>query len=241
VPFIKACLNGGRTRVHSEAVPVTPEEVARDAVAVVEAGASAIHVHVRDGSGAQTLEPEHVAATIRALRAAVSVPVGVTTGAWIAQGDERMRLIESWTELPDFASVNFSENGAEELAAALLQRGVGVEAGLWTAADAERLAASGLAERCTRLLFEPMDEDLEDARATVRGMEAALDGVAPSVPRLLHGIRNTTWPIFLDAVRAGYQTRIGFEDTLTLANTAAAESNRDLVAVAVRLASELVS
>lgn len=241
MPFIKACLNGGRTRAHSDAVPFTPAEVARDAVAVVEAGANAIHVHVRDDAGRQTLDPGHVSTTVSAVRAAVSVPVGVTTGAWIATGDERLRLVGSWTELPDFASVNFSEGGAEDLAAALLERGVGVEAGLWTVADARRLAASGLAERCTRLLFEPINEDLEEARASVRAMEAVLEGIAPEVPRLLHGIRNTTWPLFLDAVRAGYQTRIGFEDTLTLANTAAAGSNRDLVAVAVRLASELGS
>lgn len=33
--------------------------------------------------------------------------------------------------LPDFASVNWHEDGADEVAAALLEIGVGVEAGLW--------------------------------------------------------------------------------------------------------------
>ena len=239
MPFIKACLNGGRTKAHSGAVPVTPSEVARDAAEAVEVGADAVHVHVRSEDGEQSLAAADVATTLLAVRDAVSVPVGVTTGAWMASGEARLALVNEWTELPDFASVNFSEDGCEELARVLIAHGVGVEAGLWTASDASRLVESGLAERCVRLLFEPMDEDLEAARATVRGMESALEGVAPEVPRLLHGHRNTTWPLFLDAVRAGYQTRIGFEDTLTLANQAVAESNRDLVAVAVKLAERL--
>jgi len=239
MPFIKACLNGGRTKAHSGAVPVTPAEVARDAAEAVEAGADAVHVHVRGEDGEQSLAASDVAATLLAVRGAVGVPVGVTTGAWIVSGDARLELVREWTELPDFASVNFSEDGAEELAGVLRSRGVGVEAGLWTASDAARLVESGLAVDCVRLLFEPMDEDLEAAREVVRGMESALEGVAPEVPRLLHGRRNTTWPLFLDAVRAGYQTRIGFEDTLTVANQAAAESNRDLVAVAVKLAERL--
>ena len=237
--LLKACLNGGRTKAHSGAVPVTPAEVARDAAEAVEAGADAVHVHVRDAEGAQSLAASDVAATLEAIRGAVLVPVGVTTGAWIASGEARLALVDEWTELPDFASVNFSEEGAEELASRLLSCGVGVEAGLWTASDASRLVESGLAGDCVRLLFEPMEEDLEEARATVRGMESALEGVAADVPRLLHGNRNTTWPLFLDAVRAGYQKRIGFEDTMTLANQAVAESNRDLVAVAVRLEERL--
>lgn len=239
MPFIKACLNGGRTKAHAGAVPVTPSEVAADAAEAVEAGADAVHVHVRNADGAQSLAASDVAATLEAVRGAVLVPVGVTTGAWIASGDERLALVDEWTELPDFASVNFSEEGAGELASKLLSYGVGVEAGLWTASDASRLVESGLAGDCVRLLLEPADEDLEAAREVVRGMESALEGVAPEVPRLLHGRRNTTWPLFLDAVRGGYQTRIGFEDTLTLANQAAAESNRDLVAVAVALAERL--
>ena len=239
MPFIKACLNGGRTKAHSGAVPVTPAEVAREAAEAVEAGADAVHVHVRSEDGEQSLAASDVAATMLAVREAVSVPVGVTTGAWIVSGEARLALVQEWTELPDFASVNFSEDGAEELAGVLRSRGVGVEAGLWTASDAAWLVESGLAGDCVRLLFEPMDEDLEAAREVVRGMELALEGVAPEVPRLLHGRRNTTWPLFLDAVRAGYQTRIGFEDTLTVANQAAAESNRDLVAVAVKLAERL--
>jgi len=39
--------------------------------------------------------------------------------------------------------VNLSEPGAPEVMKALIQAGVGIEAGVWTVEDAERLAASG--------------------------------------------------------------------------------------------------
>jgi uncharacterized protein (DUF849 family) len=43
-------------------------------------------------------------------------PLGVSTGAWIAgSGAEREHAVAGWTELPDFASVNFDEAGAEAL------------------------------------------------------------------------------------------------------------------------------
>ena len=69
----------------------------------------------------------------------MSVPVGVTTGAWAEPGPAaRLERVRSWSMLsepPDHASVNWHEEGAEEIAAALLDRGVGVEAGIWSGTD----------------------------------------------------------------------------------------------------------
>ncbi len=72
---------------------------------------------------------------VRALRAATpGLAVGVTTGAWAQPDPERRRdQIMAWQERPDFASVNWHEEGAEGVARALLEQDVGVEAGLWSA------------------------------------------------------------------------------------------------------------
>lgn len=72
------------------------------------------------------------AAVLAAVRQACpGVPVGVTTGAWIEPDpSRRLELVRSWTVLPDFASVNFSENGAVRLCEELLRRGIGIEPGL---------------------------------------------------------------------------------------------------------------
>src|SRR5690606_28604473 len=152
--------------------------------AAAAAGAGAIHVHPRDTEGQQRLDGATVGAAVAAIRAAVpGVPVGVTTGAWIEPDvDRRRALIESWQVLPDFASVNFHEDGAEEIAALLLGRGVGVEAGLWHAAAAARFFARGYAERCLRVLLEPMEQAPADALANAEAMRALLDGAGVGVP-----------------------------------------------------------
>lgn len=131
--LLKACLNGARLPAEHPALPVTPDELAAEAVRVVAAGAGAIHLHPKDEAGSDSLGPEAVAAALTAVRAvAGGTPQGVTTGAWsIPDPDERVQAIRAWTVLPDFASVNWHEPGAEQVAGALVSLGVGIEAGLW--------------------------------------------------------------------------------------------------------------
>ena len=144
--LLKACLNGPTKRDAHPSVPQTPAELAADAAAVVAAGAGAVHLHPRDSSGAETLEPDSVLAAVAAVRAAIPAPVGVTTGLWAVGGDaaRRMSLVGRWVgpDRPDFASVNLSEPGAAELAALLASLGIAVEAGIWSPDDADRLAAT---------------------------------------------------------------------------------------------------
>src|ERR671933_2059349 len=157
--LIKACLNGSRAPGAHPALPLTPEQLANAARQTVAAGAGALHVHPRRADGTQSLEAADVAAALVAIRAACpGIPVGISTGIWIEPDGERRRLlVATWKELPDFAGVNFSEPGALDLCAALLARGIGVEAGLWTPDDARLLVDADLASRCLRLLIEPMD------------------------------------------------------------------------------------
>jgi uncharacterized protein (DUF849 family) len=232
--ILKACLNGGRPRSEHAAVPVTPDDLAEDGAAAVAAGAAVLHVHPRADDGRETLAAGPVAATVEAMRKAVDVPVGVTTGAWILPDPAaRVAAVGAWEVAPDFASVNFHEQGAVALAEALLAAGVAVEAGLWTPEAARILAASALAGSCVRLLIEPMDETVEAALATADATLAALEGVAPEVPRLLHGKESTVWPLVDEAWARGLQARVGLEDTLTLPDGTRAAGNAELVAAAV--------
>ena len=48
--MIKVCSNGDRPRGSHPAVPITPDELAADAVECVRAGAAALHVHPRDSA-----------------------------------------------------------------------------------------------------------------------------------------------------------------------------------------------
>ena len=117
-PLLKACLNGARPVGSVAGLPVTPSEVARDALAAWEAGARAVHVHPRNAKGREGLDAGTIGATVTAIRSDVpDVPVGVSTGAWIEpDADARLALVRSWQVLPDFASVNWHEDGAERIA-----------------------------------------------------------------------------------------------------------------------------
>jgi uncharacterized protein (DUF849 family) len=229
--LLKACLNGSRRAGEHRALPVTPAEVARDAVRVVAAGAAAVHVHPKDDDGADSLDARRVGATVSAVRAAVpGLPVGVTTGAWaLPDGDERLAAVRSWTVLPDFASVNWHEDGAEAIAGALLERGVGVEAGLWHAEAVEAWSASPLRDSCLRVLVE-LGDGLPDPDADADRLLALLPGPGPEV--LLHGEGSSGWPVLRHAVRRGLATRIGLEDVLALPDGTPAPDNASLVRAA---------
>ena len=241
--LIKACLNGGTTRAVHPSVPQAPDELAADASAVVRGGAGAVHIHPRDASGTETLHPDPVLAAVAAVRASVpATPVGVTTGLWAAAGDpvRRLSLVSRWTgpDIPDFASVNLSEPGADDLARLLGELGIAVEAGIWSADDAERLAASAFGRHVLRILIEPQDPAPEVAVAAAATMEAALDRNGLTAPRLHHGYGAATWPVLRVAIRLGRDIRVGLEDTVVLEDGRPASGNSELVRAAVRLASE---
>ena len=231
---IQAALNGTRTRAEHRAIPITAAEQATEAHASVAAGATAIHVHVRDDQGNETLAPDSVGATLTSIRAACpGVPVGISTGAWIIPDlRRRLAMMRSWEVLPDFASVNLHEAGAPQVIQFLLDKGVGVEAGIWNAPAARTLIDSGLADHCLRILLEPAEASC-NARANLVQIEAMLSGTTP--PRLLHGMGRFTWLLVELAARRRYDTRTGFEDTLRLPDGSIAESNAALIAAARRI------
>ena len=246
--LIKACLNGGRSRRDHPAVPLTPAEIAADAARAVAAGAFAVHVHPRTADGAETLHPAEIAAAVHAVREACpDTPVGVSTGLWISDGDveARRHAVGSWAALgadarPDFASVNVGEPGFEAVAAELLDLGIGVEAGVWSLADAEALAASGLADRCERVLVELIGVPPAVAPELAERILASLDdlGVAPA--RLLHGEEGSTWGMVELAARLGMPTRIGLEDTVVGPGGEPADGNAALVALAAEVGAKAV-
>lgn len=238
--LVKAAINGGRSRVEHLTVPVTPEEQARAVVDCLRAGAGAVHLHIRSTTGdpayKESLHPTDVAQTLAAIRSvSPEAQIGVSTGAWIVpDAAARFEAVKDWEVLPDFASVNFGEEGAVELATLLLSRNVGVEAGLSAAADAEILMRSGLAKRCIRTLIEPQEQTMESALANVRAIEEVLQSFNGKLSLLLHGTEATVWPLMDEAIARGYGVRVGLEDTLVLSDGGLARSNVELVDEAVR-------
>jgi hypothetical protein len=81
--MLKACLNGWRSPSEHPALPTTPAAIAKDAAAVVAAGADALHVHPKGDDGADTLEPQMVAEVIAAVRPLWVMSVGLI--GWVAR------------------------------------------------------------------------------------------------------------------------------------------------------------
>ncbi|MES9543606.1 3-keto-5-aminohexanoate cleavage protein [Spirillospora sp. NPDC049024] len=228
--MLQVCPNGSRT----EGVPTSPEEIAAAVRAAADVGAQDAHLHPKDDAGADTLRAPRVAETVAAVRAAVpSMPVGVTTGAWAAPDPvERAALVRSWTVLPDHASVNFHEEGAELVAEALFERGVAIEAGVFSGTDAaERFLRWPHAHHVLRILAEVTDTDPETATDTAKDLLHEL-GTRLSRPILLHGEEGGAWPVLRLAVRLNLDVRIGLEDTLELPDGSPATDNAVLVQTA---------
>lgn len=236
---IQACLNGARQAADHSALPLTPQQLATAARTSVEAGARSLHIHPRDAGGRQSLEGRDIAAAVIAVRRACpGVPIGVSTlFAIVPEPVERVERVERWGELPDFASVNFSEPRTVELCHALWSKGVWIEAGLATARDAERFVREGGSQRCVRVLLEPEEPTPAAALATTAAIEAVLDHAGIRLPRLLHGFNTTAWPLFDAAARGGYEARVGLEDMLSLPNAQEAPDNAAIVRAAFERAS----
>jgi len=59
--IITAALTGSvPTKAHNPHLPVTPDEIAADGLECVKAGASILHIHVRDEKGVNAMNKGHL-------------------------------------------------------------------------------------------------------------------------------------------------------------------------------------
>jgi uncharacterized protein (DUF849 family) len=237
---IKACLNGQRDRADHPAVPVTPAQLAAAAAGAVAAGAEAVHVHPRGSDGRQSLRAAHVGAAVAAVRSAIpGTPVGVTTGLWVTEGDVvgRRDDVAAWADLdlehrPDFASLNLSEDGWQEVAALLDEAGIDVEAGVWSVRDAE-LAATEAPVDWLRILLEISNATAAEATGRADEILTRLEDLRVRTPIVLHGEGESCWPLVAHAGRLGLATRIGLEDVLVGPRGEPVADNAELVRLAL--------
>lgn len=243
MPLLQVALNGHRTPEEHPAIPRTPEELARDARASVEAGAQVVHPHAYE-DGQETLAAEPCVAMLRAIRAACpDVPISQTTALYIAGDDpeRRLALVAGWTELPELVTANQGEEGIVELCEHLLGRGVGIEAGLLSVSDAESFVESPIAPRCTRVLVEPLDADPAAAVAHAEAMENVLVEAGIALEQVHHGDLIASWSVSERAARRGHGIRTGLEDTTVMPDGKLAKDNGELVREAKRLLSDAES
>jgi len=237
---LQAALNGDRDH---PALPRTPRELAADARAAVDAGATTLHFHPYDAEGRETLAAQPCAAALRAVRdACPGTPLSLSTSAAIEPDPERRRaLVAGWTELPDLVTANQGEEGIVAVCELLLARGVGIEAGLLALADAHAFLATGLAPRCVRVLLEPLDPEPGDAVAHAAAMEQVLADGGVALEQVHHGDGVASWAVNRRGAERGHGIRTGLEDAPVLPDGRVASGNGELVAAAARLLAEVRS
>ena len=131
--MLKVTPNGPWGKDVHPSMPVTLSELVSELTECFAAGATGVHLHVRDGSGGETLDPAVVNETCRRVREVAygKVEIGLTTGAWIVpELADRIAMIREW-EGVDIATVNLSEDGFDQVMAAMLNVGIGIDVGLW--------------------------------------------------------------------------------------------------------------
>lgn len=232
--MIQAALNGGYTAADHPDVPVSLEEIVADARACHAAGAASVHLHPRrpDG-GADSMAGAVLDPVVAAVRAAVpGLEISCSTHEDIDLGgaSDHREAVRGWTNPPDAVSLNLSEPGSIELGTELLAAGVGIEAGLFTLADADALLAAPWAERVHRVLVEVIFEhDDEAAVALAYAIDAR---VAPlGLPRLWHGDARANWAVVDEGLRIGRDVRVGLEDAIVGRDGGPAPSNAEQVAL----------
>jgi uncharacterized protein (DUF849 family) len=114
-------------------------------------------------------------------------------------------------------------------------RGVGIEAGLLSSEDARMFVRSGLADRCRRILIEPLDADPETAVQHAARMENIVSSARIGLEQVHHGYDLACWAVNRRGLDRGHGIRTGLEDVTLLPDGTQARDNAELVAAAARL------
>jgi 3-keto-5-aminohexanoate cleavage enzyme len=235
------------TRADNPALPHTPAEIAADATACGEAGATVVHLHVREPDGAPSARPELFGETIERIRAASELVTMVSTGGavWMSM-DERMAGLEAGPDLAgvETGSLNFGEEpfvtlpeDAREVVRRAGSLGIGLEVECFDVGHV--VQAVRMLERGE--LPAPLRANL--VFGVPGGIDAsphALEAMVRPLPTGMHWSvtaigRHQRRLLALGLLLGAGGIRVGFEDGVYLRKGVLAASNAELVADAAAL------
>jgi uncharacterized protein (DUF849 family) len=94
------------TPTMSDALPVTPDMIAEQAIEAARAGATILHLHARNPeNGAPSVDPEHFRDFLARIRAETDAIVNISTGGSITM-DISQRIAPALTFSPEMCSMN---------------------------------------------------------------------------------------------------------------------------------------
>ncbi len=251
--IISAALTGSwPTKEQNPALPVTEEEIARAAVDAWRAGAAIVHLHVRNDEGKITCDPARYSKVRELIRAAGSdVIINMSTGGGAGQttDDERMEPVELRPEIASFdcGSLNFGKTVfvnspafLDELASRMRRYDVMPEIECFEpghVANAVRLIDDG--KLTPPYWFQFVLGVPGGSPGTIKQLLHMLEMLPPGSQWSACGIGRAQLPVGVAAMAIGGHVRTGLEDNLFYHKGLLADSNAQLVARLVRIASEM--
>lgn len=244
-----APVGGELSRDEQPRLPLTPDEIGDSVAGSVEAGASIVHVHARDGNGTPTQDRDAFAAIIDAIRSRCDVIVQTSTGGSVGMtADERIQPLSLDPEMATLTTgtVNFGEEVfenppplIERFYLEMRRRGVQPEFECFDAGHVD--AAAALVTRHGAPPHLHFDFVL-GVPGGMRGSPEAVTFMASLLPDRATwsatGIGRTHLPVTLAAIALGGHVRTGFEDNIYYRKGELAASNAQLVERVARLARE---
>lgn len=249
--IITVALTGAETSKDANpALPVTPEEIAEEAMRCCQAGASIVHIHARNPDGSSTQDAGVFAEIISRIKAKCDVIIQVSTGGAVGMSPhERLQPVGLKPDMATLSagSVNFGSglfvNTMENIktfAQAIADNGVKPEIEVFD---------SGMVQNALTLVREdllslPLHFDF------VLGVPGAMPGTPEALMYLrsllpagctwtVAGIGRAELSLGAMAIILGGHVRVGFEDNIYYKKGQLAKSNEELVRRIVRLADEL--
>ncbi|HPT44645.1 MAG TPA: 3-keto-5-aminohexanoate cleavage protein [Candidatus Rifleibacterium sp.] len=251
--IITAAICGAEvTKENNPAVPYTIAELVREAESAINAGASIIHLHVREDDGKPTQSRERFRAAMEAIRArcpkAIIQPS--TGGAVGMSNEERLQPVDLRPEMAtlDCGTVNFgnddifvnSENTIIAFGKKMLELGVKPEVEVFD---------KGMIDTAIRLqkkgfIAAPMHFNFVmgmpgGISATVRDVVYMQGSLPAGSTFTVSGVGRSQFQMAATAILLGGHVRVGFEDNTYLAKGVLGASNGEMVAKAAKIAKEL--
>lgn len=246
--IITCAITGAETtRAQCPSLPITPDEQAQAAYDCWKAGASVIHLHVRDEKGQPSQSVDRFRESIEKIRAKCPVIIQISTGG--AVGDPIEERLAPLSLKPDMASLNMgSINFGEEVfvnlpkdikafAARMKELGIVPELEVYE---------YGMVEYALKLLKKGEIQGPGHFQF-VLGTPQGMSGEAGNICRMADAIpAGNSWgvagigryqlPAAAQAIVMGGHVRVGFEDNIYWSKGVPAKSNADLVARVKQLA-----
>ena len=253
--IITAAICGAEvTKEHNANVPYTVREIGIEAEKAFLAGASIIHLHVRDDDGTPTQDIKRFKACVDEIKGRCpDVIVQPSTGGAIGMSnEERLQPIfmEPQPEMAtlDCGTMNFggdeifvnTENTIIHFATEMNSRGIKPELECFD---------KGMIDMALRLnkkgyIKEPMHFNfvlgvIGGIAATPRDLLFMVNSVPKNSTFTVCAIGRHEFPMVTLSIVLGGHARVGFEDNIYLSKGVLAKSNKELVEKVVRISKEL--